>query len=100
MSTEVQANPVIPTAETIEPLPSLAENLARMADRIGRLEAETGQLAGTRTYPEWWHRETVPERLVIEQLHDPETEPARVSEFFDLFNRERLARDILTGNDT
>ncbi|HSW99381.1 MAG TPA: hypothetical protein VLF71_06145 [Candidatus Saccharimonadales bacterium] len=98
MSADVIHTPT--AAETPASAPTLAENLARMAEQTTRLEAEAQQLAGTCTYPEWWHREVVPELVVAKQLQEPDADPAQVSEFFHWYSRKMQAYDTVNGRDT
>jgi len=62
------------------PVPSLAENLATMAQRTARLESELDALAGTNTFPEWWYQGGVSFSELKSQLSNPEADPQAISQ--------------------
>ena len=80
-------------------MPSLAENLATMAQRTARLESELDALAGTNTFPEWWYQGGVSFSELKSQLSNPEADPQAISQYFQLYDRQQQLRTSITGHE-
>jgi len=91
--------PLSPVESLSQPEPTLAENLATLAERTDRLATELEAYAGTNTYPDWWMQDIVQRSTVINQLRDPAADPRHISEYFQTWSAEREIRTAITGRE-
>jgi hypothetical protein len=80
-------------------VPSLAENMATMSERLSRLEVEAQAIAGTSAYPKWWYEGTEVARTVKKQLQDPTTDPQFISDYLQLSEKNKQLRSVITDHD-
>lgn len=80
-----------------QPEPTLADNLALMANQNEQLTSELGAFAGTNTYPDWWLRQGVYRSTIAQQLRDPDADPKYISEYFQLSSARRDLDSAITG---
>jgi hypothetical protein len=90
--------------ETIQPEviapPTLESNLDFWQERLDRLEAEAGAIAGTNQFPEWWNNEDSTRlRDVVPQLKDEANDPSNISRYYDLYSKQASLYSAISGRE-
>ncbi len=89
----------VPSAE-VQAAPTLEGCFDFWQQRLDRLEADMGSLAGTNQWPEWYTSEdTSPLRSIVPKLREEGADLSGVSRYYDLFSKESELRATLTGNE-